>query len=138
MGPEGAKEEAACALRNLANNSEERSDQIVNAGAMQCALLLLKKGSDHDQKWAAYVLSQSSDTSERCAQIAKTGALPALVMLLRKGSGGTKERAANAPGILAFGSGAAMCVQILNAGALHPLVMMLKGQKQTKRRLYML
>ena len=107
-GSDGGKEEAACALANLACNRDDIADQsIVDAGGIAPLVELLRDGSDVGKEWAAHALKNlSCDSFDGVydAMIAEAGAIEPLVELERNGSDDAKQQATEALDNLACNS----------------------------------
>ncbi len=105
-GSEGVKGKVAVAVAEVAFNSEQRSAQISNAGALNLLVALLKEGSsDLAKLQASYALRiLASLSEERSAQVVRLGAVQLLIKLLKEGSEDAKEQASGTIGILALNS----------------------------------
>ncbi len=120
---DGGKESAAYALGNIAAHSEERSAQIVKAGALQPLVSLLKEGSDCGKEWAANALGHLAANSEEWSAFVKTGALQPIVAILNEGSCSAKDAAML---LVLLGKHEAMRVRIVSAGILQPLAKLVR------------
>ena len=134
-GSEGAKEQAACALSNLALNAENKV-AIVRAGALEPLVPLLRDGSAGAKENAARALRSLSFNAENKVSIVRVGALDPLVQLLRDGSAVAKEHAAGALSNLSFNS--ENQVAIVHSGALKPLKQLLRDGSRALRRVLLL
>ena len=125
-GTDGAKEQAAGALRSLAFQNADNKVAIVKAGAADPLVDLLRTGTDGAKLQAAGALrSLAWQNADNQVAIVKAGAVDPLVDLLRTGTDGAKEWAAAALDNLALGN-AENTVAIAKAGAADPLVGLLR------------
>ena len=125
-GTDGAKEQAAGALRSLAFQNADNKVAIVKAGAADPLVDLLRTGTDGAKLQAAGALrSLAWQNADNQVAIVKAGAVDPLVDLLRTGTDGAKEWAAAALDNLALGN-AENTVAIAKAGAVDPLVDLLR------------
>ena len=96
-GTDGAKEQAAGALRSLAFQNADNKVAIVKAGAADPLVDLLRTGTDGAKLQAAGALrSLAWQNADNQVAIVKAGAVDPLVDLLRTGTDGAKEQAAAA------------------------------------------
>ena len=102
-GSDGGKEQAACALANLADNGGDVAAQpIVDAGGIAALVELLRDGSDDGKEQAARGLGNlSSADNAYDAMIAEAGAIDPLLELERNGPEQASEEAMHALGYLA-------------------------------------
>ncbi len=116
------KDNVAEFLGDLAHGSKHRSDQLINAGALQPLVTLLKEGSDEAKTRAAYAIGNLAIGERQIVQIVNAGALQPLESLLQDGKDSiTKTMAASALGNLSANS-KQRSAEIMNLGAIQLLV----------------
>ena len=85
-GTDIAKENAAGALWDLAENNENNKVSIAKAGAIPPLVALLLNGTDVAKANAAAALDNLATDDDNKVSIAKAGAIPPLIAVLQEGS----------------------------------------------------